>query len=264
MMIIVKIGGGAAINLSAIVAGLAKLDTPAVVVHGANALRDELATRLGQAKRIITSASGIDSVFSDAAAIDVMLMAYAGLRNKRLVELCQQQGVNAVGLTGLDGRLIQGKRNTGIRTRENGKTMLLRDFSGKPQTVNITLLRLLLDHGYTPVLTVPIADETGCAINSENDDVVAVLARDLQAEVVVQLIEAPGLLEDAADPASLITRLERADLAAREQRLSGRIKRKIMALRQLSDHCSARIVIADGRGPDPLAAALAGAGTTIV
>ena len=88
-------------------------------------------------------------MFSDTQAIDVILMSYAGLRNRRLVELCQQHGVNAVGLTGLDGRVVEGQRNRGIRVHEGGKTLIKRDFSGKPRRVNTALLRLLLDHGYT-------------------------------------------------------------------------------------------------------------------
>ena len=96
-MYIVKIGGGASINLEGIVEGLASLDAPFVVVHGANALRDEVAARLGIETRVLTSASGYSSVYSDRDAIDLILMAYAGLRNKRIVALCQRHGINAVG-----------------------------------------------------------------------------------------------------------------------------------------------------------------------
>ena len=69
---------------------------------GRAAVRDELAQRLGAPPRTVTSFSGYTSVFSDTQAIDLILMRYAGLRNRRLVELCQQRGINAIGLTGLD------------------------------------------------------------------------------------------------------------------------------------------------------------------
>ena len=95
-------GGGSAINLPGIAADLADLAEPAVVVHGANALRDELAERLGAPKRVLTSVSGYSSVYSDDRALDMIMLAYAGLRNTRLVELCQRAGVNAIGLTGLE------------------------------------------------------------------------------------------------------------------------------------------------------------------
>ena len=104
-------------------------------------------------------------------------MAYSGVRNKRLVELFRRQGVNAIGLTGLDGGLVQGARNRGIRVVEGGKKMMKRDFSGKPKSINASLLNLLLEQGYVPVVTIPIVDEDGFAINSENDDIVSELAQ---------------------------------------------------------------------------------------
>ncbi len=114
-MIIVKIGGGATINITGVIEDLAGLDEPYVIVHGANTLRDKLAQDLGQPKQVLTSVKGYTSVYSDEKLLDVMMMAYAGLRNKRIVELCQQHGINAVGLSGLDGKIVQGKRNKGIR-----------------------------------------------------------------------------------------------------------------------------------------------------
>ena len=103
------------------------------MVHGANAVRDAIAAKLGTPTQVVTSVSGYTSVLSDKAALDAILMGYAGVQNKRIVELLQQNGVNAVGLSGIDGRAIQGQRNKGIRVRKNGKTLIVRDFSGKPR-----------------------------------------------------------------------------------------------------------------------------------
>ncbi len=262
-MIIIKIGGGAAINLQGIAQDLAQVNEPLVIVHGANALRDELAAKLGIEKRVLTSASGYASVFTDREMLEVMMMAYAGLRNKHLVELCQQNGINAVGLTGLDGRLIQGKRNRGIRVKENGKIKMKRDLSGKPRRVNKGLLELLLTNGFTPVITVPIVDENGFAVNSENDDIVALLQSVLHAEKVIQFIEAPGFLEKADDPDSLIPAMNFRELEQREAQAEGRMKRKILALRKLSDFGPVEVILADGRVEHPLENALNGEGTVI-
>jgi acetylglutamate/LysW-gamma-L-alpha-aminoadipate kinase len=261
-VILVKLGGGATLNLAGAADDLAALGQPCVVVHGANALRDELAAKLGVARRTLTSVSGVASVYTDDAALDVMLMAYSGLRNKRLVELLQTRGANAVGLTGLDGRCVQGRRNRGIRVREDGKQRMIHDVSGKPQSAG-PLLGTLLAHGYLPVLTVPIADEEGRAINAENDDVVAVLQASLRADAVVHLIEAPGFLADPADPGSLLREIPRADLERREAKSNGRMKRKMMAIRRLFDAGAREVRIADGRVAHPLRDALAGAGTVI-
>lgn len=262
-MHIIKVGGGASINLEGIVRDLANLEGPVVVVLGANAVRDDIAERLGTPKKILTSVSGYESVFSDGPAMDAIMMAYAGLRSSRFVELCQQNNVNALGLSGIDGRAVQGRRNRGIRVREGNKTLVKRDFSGKPRSVNAPLFRLLMDNGYVPVLTIPIVDENGHAINSENDDIVNILQQSLAADHIVQLIEAPGFLDDKDDPASLVATLSQSELEHREQQVEGRMKRKMLALRRLFEFGASKVTISDGRTKSPISDALAGKGTII-
>jgi [amino group carrier protein]-L-2-aminoadipate 6-kinase len=232
-------------------------------VHGANAYRDELAHQLHREKTVVTSVSGYSSVLSDDSAIELQMMAYAGLRNKQLVEACQRNGVNAVGLSGLDGRAVQGRRNRGIRIQDGDKVRMLRDRSGKPESVNAPLLNLLLDNGYLPILTMPILDETSEAINSENDDLVALLNRTFQATTIIHLIEAPGLLRDRNDPESLIRTLDPAELPEWEARETGRIKRKLRALASLFSAGKPRVILADGRKEHPVADAMSGDGTVI-
>jgi len=262
-MIIVKIGGGKEINLKGVVQDLAALQSPYIIVHGANAVRDEIAAKMGFPTKTVTSVSGYSSVLSDANAIDAIMMGYAGIQNKRLVELCQQHGINAIGLSGIDGRLIQGARNKGIRVRQNEKTLLLRDYSGKPKAVNTELLRLLLDHGYTPVICIPIIDETNSAINSENDDIVGLLQETLHADTVIQLIEAPGFMDNIHDETSLVKQISKTELADREAQVEGRMKRKLLALRKLMESGAGKVIMSDGRVEHPIQEALNGKGTII-
>jgi len=262
-MIIVKIGGGKEINLKGVVQDLAALRSTFIIVHGANAVRDEIAAKMGFPTKTVTSVSGYSSVLSDLKAIDAIMMGYAGIQNKRLVELCQQHGINAVGLSGIDGRLIQGARNKGIRVRQNEKTLMLRDYSGKPKAVNTELLRLLLDHGYTPVICIPIIDETNSAINSENDDIVGLLQETLHAETVIQLIEAPGFMDDVHDETSLVKQISKTELVDREAQVEGRMKRKLLALRKLMESGAGKVIMSDGRVEHPIQEALSGKGTII-
>ena len=262
-MIIIKIGGGRDVNLKGVVQDLATLTERFIIVHGANAVRDEIAAKMGFPTQTVTSVSGYSSVLSDEKAIDAIMMGYAGIQNKRLVELCQQRGINAVGLSGLDGKLVQGARNKGIRVRQNEKTIMMRDFSGKPKQINQELLALLLDHDYVPVICIPIIDENNCAINSENDDIVAVLQESLHADTVVQLIEAPGFMDDINDDRSLVPAISKAELDAREAQVEGRMKRKMLALKKLMENGAARVIISDGRVEHPVQDALSGKGTII-
>ncbi len=262
-MVIIKIGGGKSINIKGIIQDLSGLQEAFIIVHGANALRDELAEKLDKPKKVITSISGYSSVFSDEEALDIMMMAYSGLKNKRIIELCQQHGINAVGLTGIDGKTVLGKRNQGIRIKESEKLRIIRDFSGKPQSINVELLNLLLSNGYVPVLTVPILDENNIAINSENDDIVRLLSKEMGANTIIQLIEAKGFLENSNDPNSVVSNLASKDLEKKENQVEGRMKRKVLALRKLFENGAAKVIISDGRTENPIKDALAGKGTVI-
>lgn len=266
-MMIIKVGGGNGINLEAVAHDLAALRQEEhesfILVHGANALRDSLAERLQKKQKIVTSISGYTSVLSDQDTIDLLMMAYAGLRNKRIVELLQQKGVAAVGLCGVDGGVIRAKRNNGIRVQENSKIKLLRDLSGKPASINKSLLDLLLENNYIPVLTVPILDENHQAVNSENDDITAILQREYRAERVIHLVEAPGLLANPQDPASLLERLTPLELSRWETIAQGRIKRKLLAIKRLFENGVEEVFLSDGRVEHPIKNALSGKGTVI-
>jgi len=260
-MNIIKIGGGSKINIPGIINGLKEYPN-SIIVHGANAKRDEILKKMGYEKKIVTSISGYSSVLTDDNMIDSIMMAYSGLQNKRIVELCQQNGINAIGLSGIDGQLIRSKRNSGIRIEEDGKKRLLHDLSGKPKEINEKLLRLLMQNGYTPVICIPTLDENYNAINSENDDIVALLHHTLRAERIIQFIEAPGYLKDSKDERSIISKLTKEDLENALEESSGRMKRKIYALKQLLD-IPCIVHICDGRTKNPLKDCMEGKGSVI-
>ncbi len=260
---IIKIGGGAKINLTGLVSDLVQCEGHLIVVLGANASRKELAEQLGTFPRVITSISGYDSVYTDETAMDLIMMTYAGQAKNRLVEMFQKQGVNAIGLSGIDGRLIEGQRNRGIKVNENGRKIIKRDLSGKPRRINESLMQSLLDSNQVPVVGIPILDEQGCAINADNDNIVAVIHHSFRAKQIIHFIEAPGILADAKNSASLIESLDLAGLNELEERLQGRMKRKILAIRQLLETTPTQVVVADGRTEHPYQSVLNGAGTKI-
>ncbi len=249
-MILIKIGGGESINIEAIAEDVAELQDQVIIVHGANYYRDQLLNELGIQKEIFTSVNGFSSVNSTPEIIDSMMMTYSGLRNKRIVEIFQQKGINAIGLSGIDGGLIRGTRNKGIRVIENGKKKLKRDLSGKAKSINLQLLNMLIQNGYTPILTMPILDENGTAINSENDDVLSLLVRDLQPNMVHMLIEEIGFLENETGAKLDMVKLEQLDDLI--QNTDGRMQRKLNAIKRMIMHSNSSIIISDGRTRKPI------------
>lgn len=258
-MILIKIGGGSTINYRGILEDLVGIEERVIIVHGANYQRDKLLSELNKEKRVVTSISGYSSVYTDSTIIDSMLMSYSGLANKNIVRQCQELGINAVGLSGIDGAIVTGQRNKGIKVKENGKKKVLRDLSGKPQELNTHLLDLLLDNGYVPVLTMPILDEKYNIINSENDDLVSLLCQNYDIQTVYQFIEEIGLLADRGDPNSLIRDMNMLQLRNMEERVENRMKRKLHAISSIfenSKYMGIKVVIADGRISNAITQAL--------
>ncbi len=266
-MLVIKIGGGAAIGeggYANFAADLAELDEPAVVVHGGNAEFSRLSRELGMPPRMITSASGRVSRYTDAATMDAMLMAYAGKVNKRLVATLQAAGVNAVGLSAIDGRIAWGRRKPVLRGTEDGKPKVLRDdHAGTLEGVDARLVRLLLEAGYLPVLTPPALGEEGVPINVDGDKLALELAIALGADGLFFFSDTPGLLADKEDEASLVREIDAASPKAALAAAGGRMVVKVEAALGAIERGVKRVVFADGRVERPIRRALAGEGTVV-
>lgn len=265
-MLLIKAGGGKGINWDGIVRDIAKLQPgePIILVHGANAWRDELAGRLSIPVKKVMAPSGVTSVYTDDAALEILLMTYAGLVNKRVVAGLQRRGLNAVGLCGVDGRLWQARAKKEILVREAGKTKLLKDnLTGRVEKVNAGLIRLLLDNGYLPVVCAPAISFEGEIVNTDNDLAAAVMAGELGVERMVYLFEARGLLRDPDREETVIPRIDRGNIEEYMPYARERMKKKIMGVRQAIKAGVRAVYFGDGRRDNPVLNALAGYGTVI-
>ena len=277
--LVVKAGGGKSLDLEAIAADVAELSTSGlriVLVHGGAETTNEVAGQLGHPPRFVTSESGYSSRRTDRRTLEIFEMVYCGLLNKRWVELLQRRGIPAVGLSGLDGRLFEGRRKDKLRIRVGARRMVLRDdWTGTVDQVNADLLRLLLEAGYLPVLTPPGSSYDGEAVNVDGDRAAAAVAVAVGAKALVYLSGAPGLLADFPDEASLIVRhdIARADLTGPEAHAGleplmaaaqDRMKKKVLGAAEALRGGLERVILADGRVERPVRAALGGAGTHVV
>ena len=267
-MIVVKAGGSEGLDVDAVCADIAELvdlGQRVVLVHGGSHETNVISEKLGHPPRFVTSVSGHVSRYTDRETLEIFAMVAAGRINKLLVERLQQLGVNAVGLSGLDGRLLEGKRKSALRIVEDGKRKVLRgEYSGKIERVNVGLLSTLLAAGYVPVVAPLAISYEGEALNVDGDRVAGAIGSALKAEQVIILSNVPGLMRSFPDESTLISRVP---LARAEDYLDryaeGRMKRKMLgAIEALRDGVG-QVVIADGRMPQPLHRALAGQGTVV-
>jgi acetylglutamate/LysW-gamma-L-alpha-aminoadipate kinase len=181
-----------------------------------------------------------------------------------LTEELHRLGVNAFGLCGLDGRLLQATRKDSIQSIENGKRKIIRDdYTGKIEMVNRELLQMLLNAGYLPVIAPVAVSEKGEALNVDADRAAAMVASALQAETLILLTAVPGLMKNFPDESTLIRQLPQSGLAVASEAAQGRMKKKVLGAEEALKGGVRRVVIADGRIQNPISNALAGNGTLI-
>ena len=171
--IVVKIGGTNGVDFAAIsreIPGLLQAGWKCVLVHGGSAEVNQLGEALGHPPRFITSPSGHASRYTDRQTLEIFAMAVNGKVNTLLVEQLQALGVNALGLSGLDGKLLLATRKGAVQSLEDGKRKIIRDdHTGKIEQVNTRLLESLLEAGYTPGVSPLAISPQGEALNVDAD-----------------------------------------------------------------------------------------------
>ena len=266
-LIVVKVGGSSGIpyeNVTRDISNMVKAGSKIILVHGGSAETNRVAEALGHPPKFVTSPSGYTSRFTDRETLEIFEMVYCGKMNKMLVELLQREGVNAVGLSGIDGRILEGRRKESVRAVEGGKVRLLRgDYTGTVETVNVGLLEMLLGAGYMPVLTPPAISREGVAINVDGDRAAAMIAIAFRAEALLLLSNVPGLLARFPDETSLIPAIAASMVLDGLEFAQGRMKKKVLGAAEAVAGGVRRVVLGDARLGDPVTAALAGRGTVI-
>ena len=266
--VVVKIGGARAVDPEGALADIAAVredGTDIAIVHGGSTAVDDALERMGIEPEYVETPSGVVGRFTDAETMDVFKMAMAGQVNTDLVTGLQNQGVNAVGLSGVDGRLFSGTRKSAIRVVEDGKKKIRRgDHSGSIESVNGDLLETLLGDGYTPVASPPMLADDGVAVNTDADRAAAAVAAELGG-TLVSLTDVAGVYRDPDDPSTIIDRVETPDeydeLTAAAEGFMGR---KVMAATEALEGGAERVVIADANADAPVQSAIDGGGTHVL
>jgi [amino group carrier protein]-L-2-aminoadipate/L-glutamate 6-kinase len=264
---VVKCGGTAAVDPAAVCADIAELrlaGQAVVLVHGGSADIDGLCRRLGVPVRRLVSPAGLAARYTDEATLEVVQLALAGLVKPRLVAALARAGVAAVGLTGLDAGLVRARRKPVRRAVNGGRVTVVRgDHSGLITAVNAGLLGPLTGAGLVPVVSPPALADDGRPVNVDADRIAAAIAGAVRAAALVMLTGAPGILADPADEGSVIARYQVAPDGT-PRHVAGGIGAKLIAAREALAAGVPRVLVADGRRPRPLRAALSGAATQVV
>jgi acetylglutamate kinase len=170
-----------------------------VMVHGGGPQLTELSDALGLTTRMVEGRR-----VTDQNSIDVTAMVLNGLINTRILGICRDLNIDAVGISGVDAGLVRAHKRPPVKIASNGE-MVDYGFVGDIDAVDATVIRKLLDNGLMPVVSPLSADETGVLLNINADTVAAAIGAALGAEKLVLCTGAPGILGNVEDPGSLIS-----------------------------------------------------------
>jgi len=176
-----------------------------VLVHGGGPQLDEMQRSLGIEPRMVKGRR-----VTDSQSIDVTTMVLNGLINTRILAICRELGIDAVGISGVDAGLVRARRRPPVEI--DGETVDY-GFVGDIVGVDASLLVKQLDAGLMPVVSPLSSDEAGCVLNINADTIAAQIGASLGAEKLILCTGAPGILEDLADPSSLVSYTDLQGLA---------------------------------------------------
>jgi len=212
---------------------LNQVGIPVAVIHGGGKQLTTIAERLGIAQRMVNGRR-----VTDADTLEVAKMVFAGQINMDILSALRRAGADTVGLSGVDGDIIQARRREiqNVLNQETGEVEMV-DFGHVGDIVNINarLIRLLLDNGYVPVISSLGADEQGNVYNINADTIAAEIAAHLEAEKLILLTDVDGILCDRTDPSSRISRLtvDEAEALVKDKTVSAGMLPKVAAIARL-------------------------------
>ena len=220
---VVKAGGGVFGDLDATrglieqIAILHYFGVRVVFVHGGGPQLTELTEKLGVPTRMVEGRR-----VTDQKSIDVTAMVLNGLINTRILAICRDLDIDAVGVSGVDAGLIQAHKRAPVRLTDGSGETVDYGFVGDISKVDTGVLRKLLDNGLMPVVSPLSADANGTLLNLNADTVASAIGAALGAEKLILCTGAPGIMERVEDAGSVISYTDLAGL--KKLRETGAIK----------------------------------------
>ncbi len=264
-MIIIKIGGSVVdfLHPSAI-SDIKKVvaQEGVILVHGGGKEVTKVSKQLGKEPKFVVSPSGIKSRYTDKETAEIFTMVMSGKINKTIVRLLQKNGVNALGLSGVDGRVIEAERKKKlIIVNEKGRKQAIDGgYTGKITNVNATLVKSLLEQGLTPVISPIAISEESDFLNVDGDRAAAYVAGKVQADKVLFLTNVDGLLMDDR----LVEHLTLTEAKEIRPKVGFGMEKKILAATEALDMGVKEALIANGERENPISSAIAHKNCTVI
>ncbi len=232
-----------------------------VLVHGGGDEVTEIADRLGKPQRFIVSPTGIRSRFTDQETAGIYTMVMCGKNNKEIVSKMEGQGIQALGISGVDGGTIRAERKKKLVIIENGRKRIIDGgFTGQISKVNTQLLTILVDSGYVPVVAPVALGEEYEFLNVDSDRAAAHVAGALKADKLILLTDVAGvILED-----KVVDRMNLGQARATLKKVGFGMEKKLLACTEALELGVGKTIICSGLVEDPITRAIAEENCTVI
>ncbi len=264
-MITIKIGGSVVDNLHpTTISDIKKVAQRegVILVHGGGKEVTKISEQLGKEPKFVVSPSGIKSRYTDQETAEIFTMVMSGKINKTIVRLLQKNGVNAIGLSGVDAKVLQAERKKKLLIiNEKGRKQAIDGgYTGKITEVNAKFVKSLLEQGYTPVISPIAISEESDFLNVDGDRAAAYVAGKVQTDKVLFITNVDGLLMDD----KLVTSLTLAEAKEIRPKVGFGMEKKILAATEALDMGVKEALIANGQKENPISSAIAHENCTVI
>jgi len=233
-----------------------------ILVHGGGKEVTKVCKQLGKEPKFVTSPSGIKSRYTDKETAEIFTMVMSGRINKTIVRMLQQHGINAVGLSGVDGKIIQADRKKKLLiVNEKGRKQAIDGgYTGKITNVDDSLIKSLLKQGFTPVIAPIALSEESEFLNVDGDRAAAYVAAKVQSDKVLFITNVDGLLMDD----KLVKNLTLEEAKKIRPKIGPGMEKKILAATEALDMGVKEALIANGQKENPISSAIAHDQCTVI
>lgn len=266
MLIVIKMGGsilkeGASTDLVTDLKGVLG-DNQIVLVHGGGVEVTEIASKLGKEQKFIISPEGFRSRYTDKETIEIYSMVMAGKLNKQIVLALQSQNIQAVGLSGLDAKILQAERKKRIiEVDQHGRKRVIDGgYTGKITNVNTDIIHFLLQKGYTPIVTPIAISEENEPLNVDGDRTAAVIAGALKADCLILLTDVEGLILKG----ERIPKIAANEVKEVLSNIGAGMSTKVHAGMEALNEGVNQVIITSGKAKNPISSALKHEAGTVI
>ena len=264
-MITIKIGGSVVDNLHpTTISDIKKVSEQegVILVHGGGKEVTKVTEQLGKEPKSVVSPSGIKSRYTDKETAEIFTMVMSGKINKTIVQMLQKNGINAIGLSGLDGKIIQAdrKKKLIIMNEKGRKQVIDGGYTGKISSVNADLISTLLEKGYTPVISPIAISEESDFLNVDGDRAAANVAGNVKANKVLFITNVDGLMMDE----KLVQNLTQTEAKEIMPKIGFGMEKKILAATEALEMGVSEALIANGQKENPISSAINHENCTVI